>query len=106
MSLSIASSLADIQAAKTSELLAFYNAHRNPIQKFRDRASAERRIADLIQELKAAAPTASAAPTTAPASIQAVVTNAAPANAKTYLDIIRDHSGSMSSRLQSATSTV
>lgn len=97
MSLSIASSLADIQAAKTSELLAFYNAHRNPIQKFRDRASAERRIADLIQELKAAAPTAPAAPTTAPASIQAVVTNAAPANAKTYLDIIRDHSGSMSS---------
>lgn len=95
MTISIASNLADIQAAKTSELLAFYNAHRTPIQKFRDRASAVRRVIDLIDELRAAAPAPTQ--TLTHASIEAVVTNAAPANAKTYLVVIRDHSGSMHS---------
>ena len=51
MTLTFASNLADVHAAKTSELLAFYNAHRTPIKKFRDRASAERRVNDLIQDL-------------------------------------------------------
>ena len=78
--------LADIKSAKTSDLLALYNAHRKPIIKFRDRATAEQRVADLLQELSKNAPvqTAQSAPATAPAQ-----------NPKTYLGIIRDHSGSM-----------
>jgi hypothetical protein len=80
--------LADIKSAKTSDLLALYNAHRKPIIKFRDRATAEQRVADLLQELSKNAPvqTAQSAPAAAPAQ-----------NPKTYLGIIRDHSGSMQS---------
>lgn len=80
-------SLADIKAAKTSDLLAFYNAHRKPIVKFRDRASAEQRCADLLQEL--------APKTTSPANPVAAAVTTPPVNPKTYLIVIRDHSGSM-----------
>lgn len=105
MTLSIASNLADIHAAKTSELLAFYNQHRKPIIKFRDRATAEQRVADLIQELiqiaaKAGKSTAPATP--APNPVAQAVSTPAPKNAKTYLEIIRDHSGSMHSLARAA----
>lgn len=90
MTLSAASTPADIKAAKTADLLAFYNAHSAPIKKFRDRASAERRCIDLAQSLAARA--ASSTPSN---PIAAAVT--APTRAKTYLEIIRDHSGSMAS---------
>lgn len=89
MTLSASSSTADITSAKTSELLAFYNAHRTPIVKFRDRVTAERRCTDLLQEL-------------APKTISIIV--AAPAApiqvapskpSKTYLFAFNDHSGSM-----------
>ena len=78
--------LADIKSAKTSDLLALYNAHRKPIIKFRDRATAEQRVADLLQELSKNAPVQTAQP--APVAVSAQ-------NPKTYLGIIRDHSGSM-----------
>ena len=102
MTISIASNLADIHNAKTSELLAFYNAHRNPIQKFRDRATAERRVIELIRELLATnqAPLAQAPVTptqAAPVPVQAAPAPAVSAKAKTYLLIVRDHSGSMHS---------
>lgn len=99
MTISIASNLADIHNAKTSELLAFYNAHRNPIQKFRDRATAERRVIELIRELLATKQTQLAtAPVAAPAPVAAAPAPVVPtSNAKTYLLIIRDHSGSMHS---------
>lgn len=97
MTISITSNLADIHNAKTSELLAFYNAHRNPIQKFRDRATAERRVADLIQELIQAKATTVQINTPTSSPIQAVVMNAASTKAKTYMVVIRDHSGSMHS---------
>jgi hypothetical protein len=80
--------LADIKSAKTSDLLALYNAHRKPIIKFRDRATAEQRVADLLQELSKNAPVQTAQP--APVAVPAQ-------NPKTYLGIIRDHSGSMQS---------
>lgn len=80
--------LADIKSAKTSDLLALYNAHRKPILKFRDRATAEQRVADLLQELSKNAPVQTAQP--APVAVPAQ-------NPKTYLGIIRDHSGSMQS---------
>ena len=87
-------SLAAIQAAKTSELLEFYNSHCTPIVKFRDRASAERRAEKVLNSfpkpaIKSQSPIVSAA------------TSVPPKNAKTYVAIIRDHSGSMYS-LESA----
>ncbi len=91
-------SLSDISSAKTSELLAFYNAHRAPIQKFRDRATAEKRCAELLATLT---PPVQAAPFIPEPSIVLAVTDPAPApvapkNMKTYFGIVRDHSGSMS----------
>lgn len=80
--------LADIKSAKTSDLLALYNAHRKPIIKFRDRATAEQRVADLLQELSKNTPVQTAQPAPVAAPVQ---------NPKTYLGIIRDHSGSMQS---------
>ena len=97
-------SLADIKAAKTSDLLAFYNAHRKPIIKFRDRASAEQRCADLLQEL-ASNKIVSGIKAKTPASnpVAAAVLSTAPAKTpKTYLFAFRDHSGSMSSRVRAA----
>lgn len=80
---------ADIVSAKTSELLSFYNTHRTPIQKFRDRASAERRCSELLADLNlhTARTAPEPEPTPAPVSTKP---------AKTYLGIVRDHSGSMS----------
>lgn len=92
MTISIQSSLADIKAAKTSDLLAFYNAHRKPIVKFRDRATAEQRVADLVQDLAKTAPVATPAPV--------AVTPAKPP--KTYFLAVRDHSGSMYSIARAA----
>lgn len=98
-------SVADIKAAKTSELLAFYNAHRTPIIKFRDRATAERRCIDLLSTLwnqnkNTPTPTASVAAN----PVAAAVTTPAPApvKLKTYLEVIRDHSGSMHSLARAA----
>lgn len=47
-----------VAAAKTAELLAFYNANsgKAPVARFSDRASAERRVNALIAELAAKAP--------------------------------------------------
>lgn len=45
----------DIANAKTAELVAFYNRHSgrsNPIKKFQDRATAEARVAALIEEIR------------------------------------------------------
>lgn len=94
MTISITSTTADIKAAKTSELLAFYNAHCQPIKKFRDRATAEQRLCALISTLAhAPAP----APTTPIADIVSQPVQAQPpARMKTYFGIVRDHSGSMS----------
>lgn len=46
-------SVADIQAAKTAELVAFYNAHNEekPVKKFADRATAEKRCIDLLDSI-------------------------------------------------------
>lgn len=98
MTISINSLLAVIQTASTAELLAFYNAHRAPIKKFRDRATAEKRCAELLTTLKAAASSQSNA---APAAVAATTADPAPApvttaKMKTYFGIVRDHSGSMS----------
>jgi hypothetical protein len=47
----------DITTAKTAELVAFFNAHaEKPVKKFADRATAEKRVAALIDELKAKEP--------------------------------------------------
>lgn len=59
--------VAQVQAAKTAELVAFYNSHNaeKPVKKFADRATAEKRVIDLIDSLAAKAPvveTAKAAP--------------------------------------------
>ena len=85
--------IADIKAAKTSALLAFYNAHNKPIIKFRDRATAEARCIDLMQSLisHAAQPVA--------LNIEIVKSTT---NPKTYLGIVRDHSGSMSNIREAA----
>jgi hypothetical protein len=93
MTISISSTLADIKSAKTSDLLAFYNTHRKPILKFRDRASAEQRTADLIQELAKTASSAAFKPVPANPVVEAATT--APKNPKTHVEFIRDHSGSM-----------
>lgn len=43
----------DIKSAKTSELVAFYNAHaEQPVQRFASRAIAEKRVAALMAETK------------------------------------------------------
>lgn len=43
----------DVKTAKTSELVAFYNEHaKSQIKKFSDRATAERRVADLLVEVE------------------------------------------------------
>lgn len=43
---------ADIKAAQTAELVAIYNEHaENPVKKFRDRATAEARVLDLLESL-------------------------------------------------------
>lgn len=46
-------SVADIQAAKTAELVAFYNEHNadKPVKKFADRATAEKRCIDLLDSI-------------------------------------------------------
>lgn len=101
--------LNNLKTAKTAELLAFYNAHRTPIVKFRDRATAESRVAALLQELasKTTSNLANLANTTGPNvsattnPIVAAVTTT-PKNAKTYLEVIRDHSGSMHSLARAA----
>jgi hypothetical protein len=93
-----------IQAAKTSELLAFYNAHRRPIIKFRDRTSAEQRCIDLMHELQAKTPQPTLVQK-APNPVVAAVTNPSPAptkQPKTYLFAFRDHSGSMGGRVAAA----
>ena len=64
--------VAQVQAAKTAELVAFYNRHNpeKPIKKFSDRATAEKRCIDLVDMLNAinslaeveAAPVAEVAP--------------------------------------------
>jgi hypothetical protein len=87
-------SLADIKSAKTVDLLAFYNAHNTPIKKFRDRATAEARCTDLFQSL--AKHTAPKTPDPIALAIKS------PTNPKTYLGIVRDHSGSMSSIAKAA----
>lgn len=95
MTISISSTLADIKAAKTSDLLAFYNTHRKPILKFRDRATAEQRTADLIQELTKTASSAAFKPAVTNPIVEAVTS--VPKNPKTHVEFIRDHSGSMGS---------
>jgi hypothetical protein len=91
--------LNNLKTAKTADLLAFYNAHRTPIVKFRDRATAESRVTALLQELASkttsnATSTASSAQVSNPV-IAAAVNASGPVIKKTYLGIIRDHSGSM-----------
>ena len=46
-------SVADIQAAKTADLVAFYNSHNDekPVKKFADRATAEKRCIDLLDSV-------------------------------------------------------
>jgi hypothetical protein len=49
--------VAQVKAAKTSELVSFYNKHsEKPVKKFADRAIAEKRVIDLIDTLAAQAP--------------------------------------------------
>jgi hypothetical protein len=75
----------DITIAKTSELVDFYNANcgtKPQIKKFRDRATAERRVAELMEQRAGKLVTPCAPPTSEPKK-------------KTYLGIVRDHSKSM-----------
>lgn len=85
-------SQADIKSAKTSDLLAFYNAHNKPIIKFRDRASAELRCNDLLQSLQAHQKTAPVAANPVAAALLTPI-----AQQITIMKAIRDHSGSMGS---------
>lgn len=57
-------SLTALRAAKTSELVAYYNANsgKTPITKFSDRATAEKRCVDLFETLAAATPPVAEAP--------------------------------------------
>lgn len=44
--------VADVKAAKTAELVAFYNANsEKPVKKFTDRATAEKRVIDLLDDI-------------------------------------------------------
>lgn len=94
--------LDNLKTAKTAELLAFYNKHRTPIVKFRDRATAETRVTALLQEL--ASKTSNLAHLNANPVAAAVTspTVVAKPKGRTVLVFFRDHSGSMSSRTDAA----
>jgi hypothetical protein len=96
MTINSTSTLADIQSAKTADLLAFYNAYRTSIKKFRDRTTAEARCSELLKDLNLHTQrTASPAPEPVALVIKSL-------NPKTYLGIVRDHSGSMSNIAKAA----